>query len=191
MLRQYHQRFVPCPVNVMKSTVLTAFALAASLACSGNGALAAELRTAHTYRLAEGEERPAATLDAAAFLVGTWHGTAFGEKAEETWSAPSGGTMVGTFKLFSGDEPSMYEIMLLSVDDGTLSLKVKHFNADFTAWEDKADYVNFRVVKVADRELHFGGLSFYLRDDGSLDVYLVMSTNDGIVEQHLAYERVP
>ena len=41
------------------------------------------------------------------------------------------------FKLFSGDEPAMYEILLLTVEDGTLSLKVKHFNPDFTAWEEK------------------------------------------------------
>jgi len=132
-----------------------------------------------------------ATLDAASFLVGSWHGTAFGEKAEETWSTPSGGTMVGTFKLFSGDEPAMYEIMLLTVEEGTLSLRVRHFNADFTAWEEKGDYVNFRLVKVAEGELHFGGLSFYRRDDDGIDAYLVMKTTDGTIEQHLAYERVP
>lgn len=149
----------------------------------------AEPRTEHTYQLSEGEQRPAATIDDAAMLVGLWKGTAFGERMEETWSAPSGGTMVGTFKLFDGDEPSMYEIMLLSVEDGTLSLKVKHFNADFTAWEEKGDYVNFRLVKFSRNELHFGGLSFYRRDDDTLDGYIVMNTKDGVVEQHMRYER--
>jgi len=152
-------------------------------------ATAAEPRTEHTFSLSDGEERPAATLADARFLVGSWAGTAFGEKMEESWSAPTGGSMVGTFKLFDGDEPAMYELMLLTVEDGTLSLKVKHFNADFTAWEDKPDYVNFKLVKLSANELHFGGISFYKRDDDHLDGYIVMRNKDGVTEQHLAYKR--
>ena len=152
-------------------------------------ASAAEPRTEHTFSLRDGEERPAATLADARFLVGSWAGTAFGEKMEESWSAPTGGSMVGTFKLFDGDEPAMYELMLLTVEDGTLSLKVKHFNADFTAWEDKPDYVNFKLVKLSANELHFGGISFYKRDDDHLDGYIVMRNKDGVTEQHLAYKR--
>ena len=151
--------------------------------------IAAEPRTEHTYKLSEGEERPAATLEAASFLIGSWTGTAFGERMEETWSEASGGSMIGTFKLFSGDEPAMYEIMLLTVEDGTLSLKVKHFNADFTAWEDKEDYVNFRLVKFSEDELHFGGLSFYKRDDDHLDGYIVMRNGDKVTERHMTYTR--
>jgi len=152
-------------------------------------ASAAEPRTEHTFALSDGEKRPAATLADARFLIGSWAGTAFGEKMEESWSAPTGGSMVGTFKLFDGDEPAMYELMLLTVEDGTLSLKVKHFNADFTAWEDKADYVNFKLVKLSANELHFGGISFYKRDDDHLDGYIVMRNKDGVTEQHLAYKR--
>ena len=154
------------------------------------GGQAAEPRTEHTFRLADGESRPAATLDDAAFLVGRWEGTAFGERLEESWSAPTGGSMVGTFKLFDGDKPAMYEIMLLTVEDGTLSLKVKHFNPDFTAWEDKEDYVNFRLVAKSDGELHFGGLSFYRRSEDQLDGYIVMQNGDDVSEQHMTYTRV-
>jgi hypothetical protein len=163
--------------------VLPALLLASVLAS------AAEPHTEHTFALSDGEERPAATLADARFLIGSWAGTAFGEKMEESWSAPTGGSMVGTFKLFDGDEPAMYELMLLTVEDGTLSLKVKHFNADFTAWEDKADYVNFKLVKLSANELHFGGISFYKRDDDHLDGYIVMRNKDGVTEQHLAYKR--
>ena len=155
------------------------------------GSQAAEPRTEHTFRLAEGESRPAATLDDAAFLVGRWvPGPRSAKRMEESWSAPTGGSMVGTFKLFDGDEPAMYEIMLLTVEDGTLSLKVKHFNPDFTAWEDKEDYVNFRLVAKADGELHFGGLSFYRRSDDRLDGYIVMRNGENVSEQHMTYVRI-
>ena len=151
---------------------------------------AAEPRTEHTYSLEDGEARPAASLDDAAFLVGSWTGTAFGERMEESWSTPTGGSMVGTFKLFSGDEPAMYELMLLTVENGTLVLKVKHFNADFTAWEDKPDYVAFRLVALGEDELHFGGLSFYKLSDDRLDGYIVMRNGDEVSEQHIVYERL-
>lgn len=163
--------------------------VAALLAIAAGFAGAAEPRTENTFTLSEGEQRPSATLADAAFLIGRWSGTAFGEKMEESWSEPSGGSMVGTFKLFNGDDPAMYEIMLLTVEDGTLSLKVKHFSADFTAWEDKDDYVNFRLVAKAPGELHFGGLSFYQRSDDKLDGYIVMRNGDDVSEQHMTYER--
>ena len=156
---------------------------------ANHAASAVEPRTEHTFGLAEGEERPVATLGAASFLVGSWIGTAFGERMEEAWSAPSGGSMVGTFKLFDGDRPAMYELMLLTVEDGTLVLKVKHFNADFTAWEERPDYVEFRLVAVRENELHFGGLSFYRRDEDRLDGYIVMRNGDEITEQHMTYTR--
>jgi hypothetical protein len=151
---------------------------------------ALEPRTEHTFRLSEGEEAPAATLSDASWLAGSWTGTAFGSQFEQVWSAPSVGSMVGYFKLFSEEKGvNFYELMLLTVDDGTLSLKVKHFNADFTAWEEKADFVNFRLVKIEEDALHFAGLSFYRRDDNHIDAYIVMRNGEELTEHELKYVR--
>ncbi len=125
-------------------------------------AWSAELRTEHTYQLAPDEPRPAATLDDASWLVGSWSGTAFGGTFEEVWNAPSAGTMVGLFKLYGDDGVAFYEILLLSIEEGTLSLKVK---------------------------LHFGGLSFYRRGDDAIDGYIVMRNGEDIQEHHLKYQR--
>lgn len=152
-------------------------------------ARSAEPRTEHTYQLGPDEPRPAATIDDADWLVGSWTGTAFGQNFEETWNPPSAGTMIGLFKLYGDDGVAFYEIMLLSVEDGTLSLKVKHFNADFTAWEDKEDFVNFRLVRKDDDALHFGGISFYKRGEDAIDGYIVMRSGDDVREHHLQYQR--
>ena len=149
----------------------------------------AELRTEHTYALAPHEDRPSATLDDADWLVGSWTGTAFGQNFEEVWNPPSAGSMIGLFKLYGEDGVSFYELLQLSVEDDTLSLKVKHFNADFTAWEDKEDFVNFRLVKVEENALHFGGLSFYKNGDDAIDGYIVMRDGDQLTEHHLRYQR--
>lgn len=150
---------------------------------------AAEPRTEHTFRLTEGEAAPAATLEDVRWMAGSWAGTAFGETFEEVWNPPSAGTMVGMFKLFDGEEVAFYELMLLSVEDGTLSLKVKHFNPDFTAWEDKPDYVDFRLVKLEKDAVHFSGLSFYRRSDDRIDGYIVMRDDAGVSEHELVYRR--
>jgi len=149
----------------------------------------AEPRTEHTFQLKEGEQAPAATIEDASWLAGSWTGTAFGQRFEEVWNPPSAGTMVGFFKLLDDDGVEFYELLLLSVEDDTLSLKVKHFNPDFTAWEEKADYVNFRLVKKEDDALHFKGISFYKRGDDSIDGYIVMRHGEETREHHLKYER--
>lgn len=170
-------------MTVIRTILLTIFAGAAA------PVLAVEPATENTYRLGEGEARPAATLDDAGWLVGSWTGTAFGQRFEEVWNAPSAGSMVGLFKLYDDDGVAFYEILLLTVDDGTLSLKVRHFNADFTAWEHKDEFVNFRLVSFDEDELHFGGLSFYRDGDDAIDGYIVMNSGDNVREHHLRYKR--
>ena len=156
----------------------------------GAKAFAAEPLTEHTYRLADGAERPAATLADAAFLVGSWEGTGFGGRIEEVWNPPSAGSMVGMFKFFVEDKVVFYELLLMTVEEGTLSLKVKHFNPDFSAWEEKEDYIDFRLVALEDGALHFGGLSFYKRGDDAVDGYIVMKNAEGMREEPLVYTRV-
>lgn len=164
-------------------------ALVALILLSSASAHAAEPRTEHTYQLAPDETRPAASLEDASWLVGSWTGTGFGQRFEQVWNAPTADSMVGLFKLYGDDGVAFYEILLLVVEDGTLSLKVKHFNPDFTAWEDKSDYVNFRLVKKEADALHFGGLSFYKCGNRAMDGYILMRSGEDFVENHLRYQR--
>ena len=68
-------------------------------------------------------------------------------------------------------------------------MKVKHFSADFTAWEDKADYVDFRFVKSEENEVHFSGISFYRIDDDTVHGYIVFRNGDDVREEKLVYRR--
>lgn len=171
----------------MSGTCRLFVALVASLATSAG--LAAERLTEHTFRLADDEKPPSATLEDAAFLAGAWEGEAFGGRFEEVWNSPSAGSMIGMFKLFDDDGVAFYELMLITVDGGTLSLKVRHFNADFMAWEEKADYVEFRLAAIEEHALHFAGLSFYRRGPDALEAYIVMRNDSGIREEKLTFTR--
>jgi hypothetical protein len=176
-------------MHVLERLALAFSALVTTLAC-GSFAVAAEPFTEHTFRLSAGETPPPAALEDVQWLVGDWTGTAFGQSFEEVWNPPSAGSMIGLFKLFGDDGVAFYELMLLTVEDGTLSLKVKHFNADFTAWEDKADFIDFRLVRLDADAIHFSGLSFYKRSEDDFDGYIVIREDEGgIREEKLVYTR--
>ena len=146
-------------------------------------------RTEHTFGLDDPDKPPGATLSDAAMLVGSWTGTAFGGTFEEVWNPPSAGSMVGLFKLMHEGRVTMYEILLLTEEEGTLSLKVKHFDPDFSAWEEKEDYVDFRFVQAGEDALHFSGISFYRLGDNEMHAYLVMRHGDEIREEKIVYHR--
>ena len=170
------------------SFVLTAV-LGSGLLGAASNAWAQSLRTEHTYKLDNPDERPPATLDAVSWLVGSWAGEAFGNTFEEGWNPPSAGSMIGFFKLLDGDQVAFYELLLLVEEHGSLSLKVKHFNPDFTAWEEKADYITFRFVKAEADAVHFSGISFYRIDENTLHGYVVMRNGEEIREEKLVYRR--
>ena len=147
---------------------------------------------AKVFRLPEGLAQGPGTLTDANFLIGSWKGEAFGKPFEAHWSPPSAGSMLGTFKLLEddGDATRFFEILMLDERDGSLNLRVKHFQPDFTAWEDKDEHTNFRLMRVDDDALHFSGLSFYRITDDEMHGYILMRRGDRTTEEKLVYHRV-
>ena len=171
----------------MNRSCLTHIALPALLLALSLPVAAQSPRTEHTYRL-DGDSPPA-SIDNVAWLAGTWTGQAFGKPFEEVWNPPSAGSMVGMFKLMGGDGVEFYELLLLVEEEGSLSLKVRHFNPDFTAWEDKDEDVTFRLVRVDADAVHFSGLSLYRNGDREMTGYLVMRHGEEVREEKLTYRR--
>lgn len=152
--------------------------------------LAMEPNSEHTYKLGDSKP-PSATLADAAMLIGNWQGEAFGNKFEEVFNPPSGGSMMGMFKVYDDvDGVDFYEIMSIVEDNGSLSFKVKHFTKDFIAWESKEDFVNFKLVGVEENALHFSGISFYKINENTMHAYIVLNTKNGRREEKLVYRRV-
>ena len=135
-------------------------------------------------------QSPEATIDDVSWIQGYWTGAIFGDRFEEIWSPPVNGTMMGSFKHLDGENVNFYELMTLSAQNGQIVMKVKHFHAEFTAWEDKPDYVQFPLIGVTDDALHFHGMSFYRRTPDHLQAYLVMRSGDSVREIPLEYHRV-
>jgi len=174
--------------NIMKNLNDKVIFLLGLLVLSST-AVAQSTKTEHTFSLDDPNTRVPATLDDVAWMVGSWGGDAFGGTFEEVWNPPSFGTMVGMFKVMGDEGVRFYELMLLAEEQGSLVLKVKHFHPDFTAWEEKEDYVTFRLVSVAPGEVHFSGLSFHQVSDDEIHAYIAFHNDEKVWEEKLVYRR--
>ena len=139
--------------------------------------LPGDLAAHETRRAAEDSVPPAATLADASWLAGQWTGTGIGGKpAMESWLAASGSTMVGTFVQQDGNGGIQFtEHLYLMEEDGTLILRLKHFNADLTGWEEKGDMLTFRLVAVEPCALYFSGLTIRCEGEDGLLAAVMMS----------------
>jgi hypothetical protein len=104
-------------------------------------------------------------------------GEGLGGYSEETWSGPAGGAMVGTYRLLKEGKAVFYEFLLLTEENGSLILKLKHFSPELVAWEEKDKFVDFPLVAIeADgRTIHFDGLTFSRGADDTLTIYLLLT----------------
>jgi hypothetical protein len=129
-------------------------------------AIAAPTAAQETRTASEGHVPPPAEIAQMGWLVGQWSGTGIGgAKAAESWLPPSGGTMVGTFVQETPEgEIRFTEHLYLTEEGGSLALKLKHFNADLTGWEEKDGMVRFTLLAIEHCAAYFSGLTF--RCDG-------------------------
>jgi hypothetical protein len=151
-------------------------------------ALAQETRVAP-----EGHVPPEASLDRMGWLAGQWAGEGIGgAPAHESWLPVTGDTMVGTFVQQDGEGGIRFtEHMYLMEEAGTLVLRLKHFNADLTGWEEKDDMLAFRLVAIEDCAAYFDALT--LRCDGEqglLAAVRMKSNGEDVKELVFRFRRV-
>ena len=173
----------------MRKTLMTLL-IGAALATGGYAA-PQQGTTPNTLRLPEGAPRPAARVADLAWLAGRWTGEGMGGRIDEAWSPPDGGAMVGYFRLVKDDKPVFYEILTLIEIEGSVEMRLKHVNADMTGWEEKNDFVTFRLVKHDASGAYFSGFTFKRLSPDLIEGYLALrNRTDGTVrEEKFIYRR--
>lgn len=143
-------------------------------------ACAAQAQTARTV-----------TIDDAAWLAGRWVGEGFGGQMEESWSPPIGGQMIGHFRYWRDGEPQFYEIMMLDVADGGVRMRVKHFNPDFSGWEERGEWVTFEPVSAAPNTLIFDGLEIRREAPDRIVMTIRIRRGETVTDEILRFQRAP
>lgn len=140
-------------------------------------------RTPNTLAASADVPSAKATIADMAWFAGRWTGNGLGGVTEETWSAPAGSAMMGMFRLAKEGKVVFYEFLTLVEEEGSLALKLKHFNPDLTGWEEKADSVKFRLLHIAPGLAQFSGLTFKRVGENTLEVFLAIRDRDGTVRE--------
>lgn len=146
--------------------------------------------TPNTIRLAEGAPRPAARVADLAWLSGTWTGEGLGGAIDEVWSEVRGGTMVGYFRLVRDGKPVFYELLTLLEHEGSVEMRLKHANPDMTGWEEKNDFVTFKLARLEPDAAWFNGLTFKRISDDLIEGYIALRSGGVVNEHKLTYRRV-
>lgn len=133
----------------------------------------------------------AQSIDDAAWLAGRWVGEGFGGQMEEAWAPPVGGQMVGHFRYWRDGQPQFYEILLLDVAEGGVRMRVKHFNPDFTAWEDRGEWVTFAPISAGPDALIFDGLEIRREGADRIVMHLRMRSGESVRTEILRFQRAP
>ena len=166
---------------VLIGVIVLSFAAAAN---------AQERQTENTVRLREGQKPATGTIADMAWLAGHWQGEALGGENEEIWTAPDHGTMLGMYRLVKDGVPIFYELLTLSEHEGSLVIRLKHFNRDMTGWEEKNEVVEFRLAAKRDGKIFFEGMTFQPEGE-RLTVFLAIGQKDGTVREEIfRYTRV-
>ncbi len=145
---------------------------------------------------AEGHVPPPAQIEDVAWLAGDWSGPGIqSAPAHETWLPPGAETMVGLFVQENGEGGLMFtEHMYISEVDGSLAVRLKHFNPDLTGWEEREEMVTFRLVALEPCAAYFSGLTYRCingdnTDDGIL--VAVRMHSDGPEVEELVFRFAP
>ena len=125
------------------------------------------------------------SIDDLAWIAGNWQGEAMGGQFEETWNKPSGGTMMGMFKLIQNDKVVFYELCTIVETDQSLVMRIKHFHPDMKGWEEKDKCMEFPLVSVDENEAKFDGLVF--KKTGEDSMLISVNVNQGGRESVLKF----
>lgn len=141
-----------------------------------------------------GHTPPPARIGDLSWLTGYWFGTGIDDDpAFETYSPATGGTILGNFAQMDDKGAIVFsEHVAISEHQGSLILRLKHFNSDLTGWEDKTQVVSFPLVALEPGAAFFDGLTLR-RDgaDGLLSAVTVRHEDGTLSEYVFRYKRTP
>ena len=141
--------------------------------------------------------RAEADLAELGWLVGHWAGTGIeGHPAGESFSWAGDGQIVGHFwQLDGAGNVEFYELITLVPDGESLTLRLKHFTADLTGWEEQAgsDALAFPLRERSDGRWVFGPVTFVTTTPDRLKIEVTMRAQPGSPPETLVfdYRRIP
>ena len=138
--------------------------------------------TENTLKLVLAKNQQKTTIESLKWLAGSWSGVGFGAQCEEVWNLPKANAMMGMFQMFKDGKILIYEFIQIVEENGSLVLKLKHFNADFSGWEEKDNTVDFPLIRIEGTTAWFDGLT-YQRQGNELKSWVAIKQKDDTLKE--------
>lgn len=172
-----------------KSVLNISSLLSTLLYLSFSHSTAAESQFANTLSYQATVGSPNAKITDVSWLQGYWEGEIWGGRAEEVWSAPLADSMMASFKFAVDEQVNFYEIITLFEQDQSLVLRLKHFSAELKGWEEKDQYMEFKLVKLSKNVAYFDGYTYQLVSPNELHVFVVIEKQGTKQETKFIFKR--
>lgn len=91
-----------------------------------------------TTQSTDPEPPAAAQLAGLGWLAGRWTGKWGPRTAEQIWTSPQGGLILGTFRVFEDNRTLLVEVFTLEQKPDGVELRFRHFTPDLVPWEKSA-----------------------------------------------------
>jgi hypothetical protein len=123
-------------------------------------------------------------------MAGRWTGDGLGAKLEEVYSPPVGGVMLGHFQAADEHGAAFFELITFRQENGSVMLRLRHFNPDLHAWEDKEKTIEFPLVAIEGNRFYFSGLTVERISNDEVRHYILLKDKDGkLSEMQTHYRR--
>jgi uncharacterized protein DUF6265 len=103
---------------------------------------------------------PKATLADLGFIAGHWLDQDGENRSEEVWTPPHGDSMLGMWRLVSAGKTRIVEVLTITEAEGTLTLRLRHFDARLVGREEKDRAVEMKLAGFKAREASFEGAEY-------------------------------
>ncbi|MBX3408144.1 MAG: hypothetical protein KF869_15435 [Phycisphaeraceae bacterium] len=137
-------------------------------------------------------------LDPVAYLAGRWVKVDQSGAAEEHWSSPRGGAMMGMFRLDRRDgSPVLFEILTITAEGDDLLLRLRHYSPRLVAKEDKDKPMTLKLSEHGERRVVFSAhehaadlsrIVYHCPTADTLKITVEFAANDGEVRDPLEFE---
>ncbi|GAB2489513.1 hypothetical protein GCM10027164_18540 [Algoriphagus taiwanensis] len=105
------------------------------------------------------------TVEDFSWMVGYWSGPGLGGECEEVWMPAVDGHMIGTFRFWEKGKLIFSEFMNLVQEGESVSMKLKHFGADLSGWEEKEEWTTFELIEMGDQKVWLNGMTIERKGD--------------------------
>lgn len=126
-----------------------------------------------------------ASVSDLAFIAGKWTVQHEWGDMEETWGAPMGDNMMGSYRCVNNGKIVFYEFMVIEQTDSVPVMRLRHFGPGSIGWEDK-DHPNvYPLVQLSNEQATFERpdkklrLLFWRKGPEQLTVTLEREGRDG------------